>query len=105
MESTSNRVGGTRPATRDLLLRIARCPIVAHCLSEAGADHPCAAVVRSQRALHTGPHQTPAPWNGDLERAPLLFVGSNPSIDPDELHPTAEWPDELIVDFFARLEP
>ncbi|MCC7207717.1 MAG: hypothetical protein IT323_10440, partial [Anaerolineae bacterium] len=93
---------GLGPAARELLLLIARCPIVAHCLSDAGGDHPCATVVRSQRALHDGPHQSPAPWNGDLEHAPLLFVGSNPTIHPDELHPTAEWPDDQIVDFFVR---
>ncbi|MBR3467512.1 MAG: hypothetical protein IKH15_09865 [Bacteroidales bacterium] len=33
------------------------------------------------------PYQFPEPWNGDIENAPLIFVGLNPSFTPDEVFP------------------
>lgn len=87
---------------RRLLLEIARCPIARTSLTSGGGDHPCAEIVLSQGAPGLEEHQTPEPWDGDLERAPILFVGSNPPIAPDEDHPTWTWPDDLVVDFHAN---
>jgi hypothetical protein len=52
-------------------------------------SHPCAAIVLSQwgdipaetRIAHwRRAHQLPEPWVGHIDRAPILFVSSNPSI-------------------------
>jgi hypothetical protein len=43
----------------------------------------------------------PEPWSGHIERAPILFVSSNPSIDHAEAYPTGGWDDSRLADFFA----
>ncbi len=82
---------------RRLLLAITRCPG----LDAARADrsHPCAEVVRSQ-----GPagRQVPEPWSGRLDAAPILFVGSNPSISEDGGFPTQSWSERDTVSYFSR---
>jgi len=48
----------------------------------------------------------PEPWSGHIERAPILFVSSNPSIDRAEAYPVGDWEDSRRVDFFAgRFDP
>lgn len=98
-----------------LLLKIARCPVVAECLSQAHPDHPCARVLlsqwdgRTQRLAHWRRfHQLPTPWVGHLGTAPLLFVSSNPALggtlpndlataDSEEHWVTCETSDDEIV--------
>lgn len=86
---------------RNLLLKIARCQN----FFAAATDrfHPCHKIVtnRDQPKPPKGPH-LPEPWCGDIENADVLFVSSNPSIDPDEKFPTTSWPDVDIVDFFVN---
>lgn len=43
----------------------------------------------------------PEPWSGHIERAPILFVSSNPSIDRAEAYPAGGWDDARRADFFA----
>lgn len=62
---------------RRLLLAITRCPDLG--AARMDRSHPCAEVVRSQGARR----QVPEPWSGRLDAAPILFVGSNPSIAED----------------------
>jgi hypothetical protein len=90
-------------AASALAVRITKCPEMMRAL----ADHasPCAAVVRCQRkdGIAAGDQQVPEPWNGDVERAPLLFIASNPAIDPTERYPTIdgnEWPESQVEAFF-----
>ncbi|MFZ2490259.1 MAG: hypothetical protein WA208_02125 [Thermoanaerobaculia bacterium] len=79
----------------DLLLRIARCPVVADARATVG--HACHVVVNTQPVGPEAFH-LPEPWNGDLRFAPLLFVSSNPSIGPSEDYPTTGCDDDLIED-------
>lgn len=85
-------------ATRQLLLEIARCPVVAAC--KAGEEHPCSTIVRVQQ-VPLERYQVPEPWNGHIDTAPILFVSSNPSIDYEG--PTV-WAssDADLVDTFAE---
>ena len=86
-------------ATADALLaRITRCPVAERCLD--GEQLPCSTIVGSQQAAAGGFH-VPEPWSGHITRAAVLFVSSNPSIDPGEAYPTSGWDDEGRVDFFA----
>jgi hypothetical protein len=84
----------------NLLLEIARCPVVRQCLDDPELDHPCAEIVRSQGVATVADFQMPEPWNGPIATAPILFVSSNPSISFDEAYPRADWPDARIVGFF-----
>ena len=83
-----------------LLLEIARCPIVQHCLENPTTRHECATIVRLQDANSYHAHQVPEPWSGNLEQAPILFLSSNPSISGEDVFPTGSWTDEQIVDYF-----
>jgi uracil-DNA glycosylase len=53
--------------------------------------------------------EVPEPWSGDLERAQILFVSSNPSgsqpagAEPrggEHLFPRPSWPPDAVVDYF-----
>jgi hypothetical protein len=81
-----------------LLTWITRCPVAARCL--AGEQLQCSVIVGSQAAVPGGFH-VPEPWSGHLTRTPILFVSSNPSIDPAEVYPTSSWDDGQRSDFFA----
>lgn len=87
-----------RLAGDELLLEIARCPVVRHCLDASASGHRCAAVIAAQGGRE--PLQVPEPWNGAIETAPLLFVCWNPSWNPHERFPTTEWADTQIIEFF-----
>jgi hypothetical protein len=71
-----------RTESRDLLLDIAHCPVIKAVLG--GHASPCSEVIHFQ-TKPWGERWTAEPWSGHLDRAPLLFVSSNPSAgDPDE---------------------
>jgi uracil-DNA glycosylase len=89
-------------SAHDLLLEIAHCPVARGCLADPESGHPCARIVLSQRTTDIAEHHLPEPWDGDLAHAPLLFIGSNPSIDPAELNPTWTWPDDDVLDFYTH---
>ncbi len=88
-----------------LLLEIARCEHVGNCLN--GTQHKCNKIIQDQEK--TLDHfQVPEPWSGSLKTAPILFLGSNPSIstsdEPDynEKYPHWSWSDSEIEDFFSN---
>lgn len=88
--------------SRRLGLEIARCPVIEAVVR--GDPSPCKDVVQFQkRAL---PFRWLAePWTGHLERAPILFVSSNPSsgdpeapVDPNDVMVSSE--DETVLHAF-----
>src|SRR5258708_1104938 len=85
----------------NLLVEIARCPEVAHAQSDR--HHSCHQVVNEQMDIpgHDDAH-LPEPWSGRIEKACILFVGSNPSIDYDEDFPTKGWDNDTVSDFFEN---
>jgi hypothetical protein len=85
-----------------LLLSIARCEQLLRQLApEADTSHPCHQVVSWQARNGIAPQQVPEPWNGDVERAPLLFISSNPAISAVERYPNLDWADDDITRFFT----
>lgn len=84
----------------DLLDEITHCSVVAQC--KGGGDHPCASVVGVQQDVPLADHQVPEPWTGHLDKALILFVSSNPSIDPLEEYPS--WSDgyEQTREYFVE---
>jgi hypothetical protein len=109
-------------AAGDHLVAIARCPILAECLSSERPAHACSEIALTQwaevasadRVAHWRAwHQLPEPWVGHLEDAPILFVSSNPSIrgdvpaEPGPAPPqpwgiTREWSDERIIERYEN---
>jgi len=104
---------------------IARCPVMADCLNSRDPSSACASVVLSQWQHRTSQnsdarienwkdwHQLPEPWVGHLDRAPILFVSSNPSISnpvprnfrtasPPAGRVTARWKNDKIIRRFER---
>ncbi|MBV9027847.1 MAG: hypothetical protein JO311_04470 [Candidatus Eremiobacteraeota bacterium] len=61
---------------------IAYCVNVDRCLA-GDAAHPCSKIVLSQQVPRKR-FQLPEPWRGQIDKAPILFLGSNPSIGDDE---------------------
>ena len=63
---------------------IARCENVMkyfNTMDEAGRkSNPCCDIIESQDKILNN-FQIPEPWAGYIDKAPLLFLGSNPSID------------------------
>lgn len=96
-----------------LALDIAKCSE----LSVAFGDRqrPCHEVVRHQESLAGGYRHVPEAWAGDLERARILFVSSNPSISTPETPSVGEdyplggfedlnlehpdWPEDRLIAF------
>jgi hypothetical protein len=87
-------------SAEQVLLEIARCPVVASCYRGEDGDG-CRKIVLSQSVDHAEFH-LPEPWSGDLEKARILFLASNPSLWHEEDYPTAAWSDTDIIDFFHR---
>lgn len=83
---------------RALLLAICRCPELA--LAEGDMGHPCHRIVSQQADVPQMRRHVPEPWNGDIERAPILFVSSNPSISRLEAYPVPGWDDERMAAYF-----
>ena len=92
---------------------IAHCPEMVKCFE--GAKHPCSGVVfapwkqvpdaASLRARWKEEHHTPEPWVGDIQSAPLLFLGPNPygGLRPAHRPEPTEWefefpPEMAMVD-------
>lgn len=82
-----------------LIGSICSCPNIARAISDP--EHPCRRVVHAQAEQDLAARQTPEPWSGALERAPVLFVSSNPSISRREMFPTGAWSGAEQVDFFS----
>jgi uracil-DNA glycosylase len=68
-------------AVREVFDSIAYCKNVALC-QHGDASHPCATIVRSQH-VSGDDFQLPEPWRGQIDKARILFLGSNPSIGDD----------------------
>lgn len=84
-----------------LLLSIARCPKMQDCLERPQERHHCSEIVGVQsKPLKS--IQLPEPWSGQIEKAKVLFLSSNPSIGAHEEYPSWSWADEDIVDFFQN---
>ncbi|MFZ2228684.1 MAG: hypothetical protein WA090_04785 [Candidatus Nanopelagicaceae bacterium] len=94
-----------------LALSISSCAEVCKALQDG--SHDCHEVVNWQAgqwapkidSLVGSPMHRPEAWTGDLERAPIIFLSSNPSFDAMENFPswdTKSWSDEDISDFGAN---
>jgi hypothetical protein len=72
---------------RNVFDSISRCPNVAACYNSDVAN-PCRAIVNYQkRQWNTTTYdrfQVPEPWVGQIDKARILFVASNPSISDDD---------------------
>ncbi|MEI2276702.1 hypothetical protein OHC50_04385 [Paenarthrobacter ilicis] len=99
---------------QELALSVARCNELSAANDPlTGHKHPCHKVVRSQDS-HAGPFQVPEAWAGNLAKAQVVFLSSNPAISagiPDaklpsrrypEKYPTTEWPDADVADFMIN---
>jgi hypothetical protein len=74
-------------ALRAAFYSVARCPNVKFCLESGPSTHDCSDIVqyqvRTQNVKSYEDFQLPEPWTGQIDRAPILFVSSNPSIGDD----------------------
>jgi len=74
-----------RQKAKELAGSICSCPELYEALGKP--NHPCHAVVITQNLMIKGDEkmrQRPEPWVGNLQKAKVLFISSNPSISDDE---------------------
>ncbi|MGL5712463.1 MAG: hypothetical protein ACRCX2_05545, partial [Paraclostridium sp.] len=67
---------------KKLLEKISTCENIKKCL-EGDTSNPCYKIINNQEKEN---FQLPEPWNGDLEKAPVIILGSNPSINENEMY-------------------
>lgn len=93
---------------KKLAIKIASCSEVQEALNNN--SHPCHEVVGWQSKQWSSPilqiensqMHRPEAWTGDIVNAPILFLSSNPSFDPEENYPNwneKEWPTAKVSDF------
>ena len=80
-----------------LLLEIARCREAVDARYER--LNSCHTVVNSLPGFL---FHCPEPWSGDIDKAELLVISSNPSFDPEEKWPLSDVNDKEIIDFFKN---
>ena len=91
-----------------LALEISSCCEVSNALTDA--SHPCHGVVSWQAkqwiptitTIASSDMHRPEAWTGDITKAPIIFLSSNPSFNKDENYPSWDlnkWPVEKILDF------
>lgn len=93
-----------------LATQIGSCPNFIEIVN--GGKNPCEEIVNSQIKVHSPSpisvvekrelFHTPEPWVGNLTTAKIMFLSSNPSIDPDEIFPNLTWPKTDSLDFFLN---
>jgi hypothetical protein len=85
---------------QQLLTEIAHCPVAKQIRSgNCDGSEPCHKIVGLQAG---GSFQLPEPWSGRIDKAPLLFISSNPSIDEKEEYPDESWEPNRTADFFQE---
>lgn len=84
---------------RLLFLTIARCPVIRGIREGTRPTSPCQRIVRLREQLPLKSHIA-EPWVGHIERAPILFVASNPGWDDDnkDILTSAREDEEGVVD-------
>lgn len=83
-----------------LLDEIVNCHHARKCREDSTAENPCRTIVDYQNTLGLDQFQVPEPWSGQIEKAPILFLSSNPSISSDEIYPTWECSSKDVHDYF-----
>lgn len=71
------------PRQIQLMMDIIDCPNRAKELSG-----PCSKVLSIQSGMEF--RQVPEPWNGDIDNASVMFIGSNPALAPHEVFPSKD---------------
>jgi hypothetical protein len=82
-------------SSKDLLLEIARCK------QRPNRNMDCSEIFKYQE-MNGISELAPVPWQGHLETAKILFVGSNPSEIDNGILATNNWLDNEIFDFYEH---
>ncbi|MFC1505715.1 uracil-DNA glycosylase family protein [Thermoproteota archaeon] len=78
---------------------IAHCSNIMSCFDNRNKNNHCTNIVMSQNEVLFN-LKIPEPWSGHLNKAPVLFLGSNPSISSNDRNPRWKSPNAMIKDFF-----
>jgi uracil-DNA glycosylase len=67
-------------------------------------DTICNDIIGFQQGVQKASFQIPEPFCGEIDKAKILIIGSNPSIDlkQNELFPTYEWDENRIIEYFYK---
>lgn len=90
----------------ELIIQIAKCEEIESARQEK--NHPCHSMVanaqtdKNGRILTKEEFHLPEPFNGDIEKADILFVGINPNYNDEECYPKGNWNDKDVRGFFLN---
>jgi hypothetical protein len=87
-------------SARDLFLTIAHCPVIVKLRADTTSPSPCRTIVELQFGRPAERHIA-EPWTGHLDRAPILFVASNPGWDDSDQGVWAA-DDASLIDIFVN---
>jgi uracil-DNA glycosylase len=87
---------------QDLLLKIARCDNFSAYKKDTKINSSCKEILSCQSAKLTVDRQLPVPWVGDIEKAPIIFISSNPALKENECVALDSWPDKDIIDIHVN---
>jgi len=86
----------------ELIKKITFCPnIIEHYNKK---NNNCSEIIDSQNIQDKKHFQIPEPFSGEIDKAKILVISSNPSIDltKTEIYPTYEWKDEDILNISSN---
>ncbi len=86
---------------REVFVRIARCEVIAGVRDGSLPAHPCRHLIDIQRHRPLRRHVA-EPWLGHIDRAPVLFVASNPGYSNDEDAQAWAEDDDELIDIFIN---
>jgi uracil-DNA glycosylase len=84
---------------QDLLLKIARCDNFYVYKNENQIHSGCREILRCQTTVN---RQLPVPWVGDIEKAPIIFISSNPALKDNEYVALDSWTDKQVIDIHVN---
>jgi len=85
---------------QDLINEIIDCPNIKYHYNNHCND--CSKVIKAGNETNIKNFQLPEPFSGEIDKAQVLFISSNPSIDltKNEKYPTYNWKRDDVIDFF-----
>src|SRR5208283_700615 len=86
----------TNAKQQSVMCSITRCEIF---MRGPMAGSPCQGILAVQNRKPLARRQVPEPWRGQIG-SPLLFVSSNPSIDPNDDSPEVSMRDKSLEEYF-----
>jgi uracil-DNA glycosylase len=62
----------------------------------------CYEIIKSQYKRNKNEFQLPEPFSGQIDKAKILIISSNPAIDNESIYPNYQWDEYKIFEYFYK---